>query len=272
MNIFEDKNAKAKRHAWGSALIILGILSIIFFFFNYIPNRRLGGAVDFAILFPLVAGIILIFVGIFGFLIKRNFIGSKARVIKRSLLTAFILLLIFFLAVEGLIIKSAVTTDQKQADYLVILGAGLANGDQISPILYDRLNKGLDYMKKHPVIKVILSGGQGSNETISEAEGMRRFLVGHGVKEGRVLKEERSRNTFENLKFTKELIEKTYKKEPSKIIIITSDFHEFRAKFLANRIGLTAYGIPSPTPWTLIPNYYVREFFAVVKSFLLDRK
>jgi uncharacterized SAM-binding protein YcdF (DUF218 family) len=260
--------SRRNRLTWAVVLNLLGILCIYFFFFNYIPTKRLGGALDFGILFPLALGCILIAAGLIRLAVKKYIFG---KITKRLLVTGMLMGVLLFLFVEGLIIRTAVTVDPVEADYLVILGAGLANGDQISPTLAERLVKGLEYLNRYPKVKVVLSGGQGSNETITEAEGMKRFLVEQGIKEERILKEDKSTSTFENLKYTGGLLGQLDKKPNKTIMIITNDFHMFRSKFLAKRNGLTAYGIPSPTPTPLIPNYYVREFFAVIKSYLFDK-
>ena len=179
--------------------------------------------------------------------------------------------LISFVVIEGVIISNSRPDPVIEADHLIILGAGL-NGDQLSWTLWERMQKGLDYLEEHPDVNVVLSGGQGPGETISEAEGMRRFLVEHGISNERILKEDRSTSTMENFRYSKEiLVQQPGFQNSGNVAVITNDFHIFRSKILARRNGLIPVGIPSPTPWYLVPNVYLREYFAVVKSLIFDR-
>ena len=153
----------------------------------------------------------------------------------------------------------------------MVLGAGLF-GDQPSPSLYYRLQKALEYAKKYPQIPIVVSGGQGPDEWITEAEAMKHFLVQNGIETKMVIKEEGSTNTKENLLFTKKVIKYEGKTRKQTIMIVTSEYHMFRAKFLARRNDFTPYGICAPTPSYpryLKPLYYFREYFAVIKSFCL---
>jgi len=100
---------------------------------------------------------------------------------------------------------------------------------------------------------------------------MKIYLTDHGIYEGRLIKEDKSKSTMENLKFTKNIIAKLDDKENMKLMIVTSDSHMFRAKFLAKRNGFKALGMPANTMLALKPTYYIREYFGVIKSFLLDK-
>jgi uncharacterized SAM-binding protein YcdF (DUF218 family) len=91
----------------------------------------------------------------------------------------------------------------------------------------------------------------------------------HGIKEERIIKEDKSTSTMENFKNTKEIVLKD-NSENIRILIVTNDFHMFRAKLLARRNGFIPYGLPSSTPWSILPNCYIREYFAVLKSLVFD--
>ena len=188
----------------------------------------------------------------------------------KTLRMIFLILIMSFLMIEGLIILNGNSNDDKEVEYVVVLGAGL-KGERLSLTLLDRMNRCLKYLNNHPKMKVVVSGGQGRGEDISEAEAMKRFLIERGIHEHRIIKEDQSTSTAENIKFTKEVLKKVEKKEIRKIGIITNRFHIFRAKILAKRNGLIAYGIPSKTRIYLMPKYYFREYFAVIKSWILDR-
>ena len=174
--------------------------------------------------------------------------------------------------IESLIISNSFTDDDLPVDYVVVLGAGLF-GDQPSPSLHYRLQKALEYAIKYPHIPIVVSGGQGPDEWITEAEAMERFLVQNGIEAKMIIKEESSTSTKENLIFTKEVLKHEIDTKKPTVLIVTSEYHMFRAKFLARRNGFIPYGKCAPTPAYpryLKPLYYFREYFAVIKSFLFD--
>ncbi|TCO71033.1 YdcF family protein [Marinisporobacter balticus] len=190
----------------------------------------------------------------------------KSKMVK----TIFYIWFLSFFMIEGLIIFNGNLEHNQETEYVVVLGAGL-KGERLSLTLLDRMSKCLEYMNDHPDVKVVVSGGQGRGEDIAEAEAMKRFLIKRGIRENRVVKEDQSTSTLENIKFTKEKLKKIEKREIHEIIIITNRFHLFRAKLLAKRNGIVAYGVPSKTRVYLMPKYYFREYFAVIKSVILDR-
>ncbi len=174
-----------------------------------------------------------------------------------------------FVIVESIIVFSLKTEENAEVDYLMILGAGL-KGKEISIALQKRVEKGVDYLNSNPEALVIVSGGQGAGEEITEAEAMKQYLVEYGINETRIIKEEKSTSTMENFKNTKEILLQG-NKEDIRILIATNDFHLFRAKLLAKRNGFIAYGLPSKTPLSILLNCYIREYFAVIKSLIFDR-
>ncbi len=175
-----------------------------------------------------------------------------------------------FVAIELLFVAYSNAASDMETEYLVILGAGL-NGDTVSLALYNRLMTGIEYLEKYPDAKVVVSGGQGPNETITEAEAMRRFLVSRGIDENRIWLEDRSTSTMENFKFSKKVIEENSGKPVSEITFITNSFHILRSKLLASRNGLKAHAISCETPVQVIVQMYVREYFALIKSLLVDK-
>ena len=119
--------------------------------------------------------------------------------------------------------------------------------------------------------RIIVSGGQGPGETITEAEAMKRYLVQHGISEDRIIKEDKSTNTKENLIFTRRLIREIDSKENIKITIVTSNFHMFRSRTLAKEVGFDeVQSWSAPIHPLLIPTYYVREYLAIVKGLILN--
>lgn len=266
LNNSSIKNTSSGTKIFGWLMLVLGIINVVYF----ISGLLIGWGAYFGMLFILVVGIAFINMGAIRVLNLKNIFGTRFKKLIKLFKYAIILLTTSFIIIEGLIIYSGNSEDNAKADYLLILGAGLF-GETPSPELRERLNKGLEYMNKNPQSTIIVSGGKGSGENITEAEAMKRYLVKHGISESRIIKEEKSTSTFENIKFTKEIIENFDKRDNPSLAIVSNDFHLFRAKFLAKRHGFTAYGYPARTPLWIIPNHYVREYFAVIKSALLDR-
>lgn len=188
----------------------------------------------------------------------------------------YVLLLLFlgtFLLIEGLIFHYARKTEYPGADLLLVLGARLY-GDIPSPALKERLDKAAECYFQNPQTLLIVSGGKGEGETLSEAEGMKRYLVSLGIPEERILQEETSTNTFENIRFSRELLEKTHPELNLKALnigIVTNGFHVFRGVLLAKDAGLNPVGIAAKTPPTTLVKGYLREYFGVLKYLIVDR-
>ncbi|WIV12398.1 YdcF family protein [Proteiniborus sp. MB09-C3] len=193
---------------------------------------------------------------------------------KKKMLKLMIILtvtvLISFIVIEGLIIIEGSKVTSEKVDYVIVLGARLY-GSTPSPSLLERLKAAKKYLDENKDVKVIVSGGQGANEDIPEAYAMEKYLVDNGIEKNRVIVEDKSTNTFENLKLSLEKIREMEDKDNIKILIATNKFHIFRSKMLAKRLGAIPYGLPAEIPPTTILQSYIREYFAVIKSFLFDR-
>ncbi|MCT4542928.1 MAG: YdcF family protein [Vallitalea sp.] len=238
---------------------IIGCFSIIY----YLYLKIYGGGAGFTIFWLLLS--ILSF-GCNILLSKHGKIIQEAsKVLRYSFITVVIILLLCFIIIESLIIKDSIKKDNYMpTDYVIVLGAGV-NGTNLSLTLYNRLNVAYDYLNKSINSKAILSGGQGQGEDISEAEAMKRYLLNKGINEDRLIMENKSTSTQENISNSFKIINNA---DNYTVSIITSDFHVFRAKTIAKTYGKKVQGIPSKTFPPLIVNYYVREFFASVKDFV----
>lgn len=157
-------------------------------------------------------------------------------------------------------------------DAVIVLGAGV-NGETPSAALRSRIQAADAYLEAHPEVPVVLSGGKGGGENISEAEAMRRALWRPDESENaRFLLEDRSVNTAQNFRFSKALLEEHgVDTETAVIAVVTNDFHCFRSRMIAQRQGLRTVDVPAELPWWwLTANYYLREAFAVVKTAIFD--
>lgn len=253
-----------KIHIFEKIMIVLGLISILYFIMCFFAFNII---VNFSAFFLLV-GFILIITGILG--ISRLRQKYKDKIIMRIFKVFISFIFIVFVIVEGCIIYSANKDIKDKPDYIMILGGGI-RGKSMLLIQLQRTEKALEFIKKNPDVKIIVSGGQGPGEDISEAESMKDYLIKHGVNSENIIKEDKSKNTMENMKYTAKILKTIDNRSNLKIGIVTSNFHIFRAKFLAKRVGLDAEGIPAPSNELLLPNFAVRECFAIIKSFFLDK-
>ena len=170
-----------------------------------------------------------------------------------------------FILIEGTIIYYSNKDAAPGADYVIVLGAQV-RGTTVTKSLKKRLDTATEYLKDNTEALVIVSGGQGTGEDITEAEAMSSYLKSKGIPEDRIIKEEQSTNTAENIKYSKMLM----KDEKSELVIVTNGFHVFRALSIAKKQGLSqAQGLAAPSDKILILNYYVREAVGVLKDFLV---
>lgn len=181
-----------------------------------------------------------------------------------------IIFLASFIIIEGLIIVNGNVKNIDDVDYMIVLGARLY-GDVPSPALHERLKVAEKYLQDDTDLKVIVSGGQGPDEYISEAEAMEKYLINKGIDKNRIVIEDKSTSTFENIRNSLNIIKEVDDLENPRVLLVTNKFHVFRSKLLANRLGARAYGLPAEIPPTIVIPQYIREYFAVIKSFIFDR-
>ncbi len=170
----------------------------------------------------------------------------------------------------GLMIANRITAryePEYDKDYLIILGCGIRKDGTPSPLLQGRIDRAVAFREKQRKetgkdLIFVTSGGQGGNEIISESESMKRYLVGKGIPESRILMEDRSTNTYENMKFSKaKILEQSGN---GKIAFSTSDYHVFRSGLFARRVKMRAVGMGAGTRWYFWPNALVREFIGLL--------
>lgn len=246
-------------------IVALGIFFIIYYF------------ILTAVMGPIVFSKCLLYFGIllisFLFVYKKYKNNVRFKKLLRIIKPFIIFGLIFFIAIEFVIAGYAFEKNTDDNDYLIILGAGL-RGETMTMTLRQRMEDSYYYLNNHDNWKyVVVSGGMGPGESISEAEAMERYLISKGIDESRIIKEDKSTSTYENLLFSKLLIEKHSDKNIDEVDVklATSNFHSLRTYLLAKNIGyknITSYGCRiNPI---FIPTYYIREFFAIVKTVIFD--
>uniref|UniRef100_A0AAU2JUE8 YdcF family protein n=1 Tax=Streptomyces sp. NBC_00049 TaxID=2903617 RepID=A0AAU2JUE8_9ACTN len=151
-------------------------------------------------------------------------------------------------------------------DHVVMLGSGLIGGDRVPPLLASRLRKGQEIYEaqlarggRPPVL--LPSGGKGSDEKVAEARAMADWLIAQGVPAGHITLEDRSTTTEENMRFSRELMAAD---DPAyRCVVVTNDFHAFRAAMMARKAGVNGQVLGSPTAKYYWPSATIREFAAV---------
>ncbi|MCX7746348.1 MAG: YdcF family protein [Clostridia bacterium] len=188
---------------------------------------------------------------------------------KKLIKISLIVFLIFAIPVLGIlscILYYANFEKPQKSDVMIILGCQIW-GRSPSDSLQYRLDKALELFKAGYAGHIIVSGGQGQDEETYESSVMKDYLVKKGIPEAKITEENKSTSTFENIKYSKKIMEA---KDFRSAIIVSNDFHIFRSLQLAKRLDISASGAPAPSVVYLRTYYYSREIFTVVKSFLFD--
>lgn len=151
---------------------------------------------------------------------------------------------------------------------LVVLGC-LVRENGPSLMLRRRVETALDYLRKNPEAVVVVSGGQGEEEPMSEAQAMEEYLLANGIEQDRIYKEDRSTNTRQNIAFSAEIIRT--EALPERLVTVTDSYHQMRAGIYARTQGFTeVYSCSSRCPWGLLPSYGVREMLAIGQAVILN--
>lgn len=203
--------------------------------------------------------------------LKRRGWKRASRILGVVIICGLILGVAGLAVLEAPIIGGSVSAEAAEADYLIVLGAGV-NGTEPSYILSRRLEAALKYMERYPNSTAIVSGGQGTGEYITEAEAMAKWLTDRGVSKDRILLEEWATSTEENIQYSLEILRARGETESVRVAIVTSDFHLYRGVWIAQYYGIDAVGWSAPTGrWDLTINYYLREALAVFKMYVTYR-
>lgn len=237
---------------WSGIVILL--LLALFFQFCMIGY-------SFTVLVCLGIAAILLFYALIPLLSKTY--PLTARRLKRVFTTILCIGLIVVGITECVIIRASFGQPKEHCDYVVVLGAKVRHsGPSVS--LMDRIYGARDYLETHPDVTAIVSGGQGPDEPITEAQAMYEELVALGIDEDRLWMEDKATSTWENLTFSLDLIEERTGTRPEKIGIVSSEYHLFRASLFAEACGVESVGIPART--SIISqriNHFMREVAGV---------
>ena len=152
---------------------------------------------------------------------------------------------------------------QYDQDYLIVLGAGLSHGETVTPLLASRINRAIEYAQKQvtkgrKMPKLIMSGGKGGDEKVSEAQAMTEYAIARGIEPNQILLEDRSKNTFQNMKFSAQVAAKDFGSKDYRAKFFSNNYNIFRASLYAKAAGLNANGVGCYTRFYFLPNAIVR--------------
>lgn len=241
--------------------LIIGFLLIFYFFIiNTISLLR------FKYLFLVLGILCFVYHFIKKYLIKKE---TLYKFIKKI----FVLLISIFILVESIMILYPKHDLKSNCDYIIVLGA-LVDKTKISKSLKDRLDTCIDYIDKtNQNTTIVVSGGRGRGEDITEASAMRNYLISKGIDKNMIIMEDKSTTTKENFEFSKKIIEDRSNKkiESLKIKVITTDFHTLRSKIIAQKIGYKQIVFyTSKSNFKLSILNYTREFFALICNLIFN--
>ena len=199
-------------------------------------------------------------------IVLNRFLPSRIRCVMFILIAAG---LVYFIIAEIPVIKSARTDAGAETAYVIVLGAAV-HGDMPSIALTNRLKATEKFLSSCPDAIVIVSGGQGAGENISEAQCMKQWLIEKGIDGSRIYLEDKSTSTYENLLYSYDIIRTLGGEPDGKTAISSSPYHLYRAKYISAGLGVKATGIAASGDYPLCAvNYFIREAFAVTKLWLL---
>lgn len=245
--------------------LIIGALAVAAFFLRFV----FWGYSFSALVCCCLAGI-LAFYQITGLLLPR--FPAAIPVIRRVFTVCLAIGIAIVTVTEGLIIKASFGTPQQSVDYLVVLGAKVrVTGPSAS--LWDRIYGAYDYLLAHPEVTAVVSGGQGDDEPVAEAEAMREELITMGIAPERIWVEDKATSTWENLHFSLDLIQEKTGTRPTKIGVLSSEYHLYRASLFAKACQVDFVGIPAKTSnLSQLINHFMREVAGVWHYWLLGSR
>lgn len=197
--------------------------------------------------------------------IKKMRTKKSGKIITN--LACIALVAVFLLATtETALMVGAAAKDPEPSATVVVLGCRVY-GERPSRMMVARLKAAQKYLEENPESACILSGGQGEDEDISEAECMYRYLVENGISPDRLYKEDKSTSTRENLLFSKEIIEREGLNKS--IAIATNEFHEYRAQRIASSLGFESGAVSGKTEIWVVPTYHIRELYGILYEWIV---
>ena len=228
-------------------LVVGGFLVLDTIVVCFLSNYNLG------VILPAVLGAPLLLLGLFWPWMDAGF----WLFLRRAILVCYGLGCLFLLFLGSLMLRAIDRGEHGDYDALIVLGAAV-HGDRVTWVLSNRLDAAYDYAAAHPETVLVVSGGQGDGESVTEASAMAGYLTRRGLDPSRILLEDRAESTAENFAFSKAIIDETLGPDAS-IGFVTTRFHVFRAGAVARKGGIAARGLGAPDVWYIALNNFLRE-------------
>ncbi len=253
-----ERRGKVKKY--NGCTIVFALLGILCLLYCFSIAFFMGYGTSFFLIWGAMA---IVFGGLSVLFAHPKWLVKIPRWIRWGAVLCCVAGILLFGIVEGMILGAFGAKASPNAEYMIVLGAQWKTSGP-SYVLQKRLDKAVEYLQVNPNTIVIVSGGQGSNEPIAEATGMKSYLEEKGIAPERILAEDKSTNTYENLVFSAELLDK----ENSRVVLVTNNFHVFRACSIAKMQGYAhVEGLAAGSYPAMVPNNLLREFFGVLKDF-----
>jgi len=213
----------------------------------FLSNYNLG------VILPAALGLPLLLLGLFWPHMDAGFL----LFLRRALLVCYGLGCLFLLFLGSLMLRAIDRGEHGDYDALIVLGAAV-HGDRVTWVLSNRLDAAYDYARAHPKTLLVVSGGQGDGESVTEASAMKGYLIQRGLDPSRILLEDRAESTAENFAFSKAILDEKLGPDAS-VGFVTTRFHVFRAGRVAQKEGIAARGLGAPDVWYIALNNFLRE-------------
>ncbi len=213
----------------------------------FLSNYNLG------VILPAMLGLPLLLLGLFWGRMDAGF----WLFLRRLVLVCYGLGCLFLLFLGSLMLRAIDRGDHGDYDALIVLGAAV-HGDRVTWVLSNRLDAAYDYAVAHPKTVLVVSGGQGDGESVTEASAMAGYLVRRGIDSARILLEDKAESTAENFAYSKAIIDEQLGSDAS-IGFVTTRFHVYRAGRVAQKGGIPARGLGAPDVWYIAINNFLRE-------------
>lgn len=236
--------------------IIGSLLTLDTIALSMVSNGHLGTAL------PAVLGAPLVLLALFYPALTAWFATPLGHACKVLLTCLYVAALLLAAAMTAFLKHAEHDNVEPNRDVLIVLGCAVRNGRPSLTLRY-RLDAALAYLSQSPDTTVVVSGGQGPQESVSEARAMADYLMARGIAQERIILEDQSTSTYENFKFCKAILDARFDADAS-VAFVTTGFHVYRSRRVAAMHGIRAVGLPARDIWYSAPNNYLREGIAVI--------
>ena len=259
MSVLRELRSKAPWNLLGMVICICILPMTVLLMYTVAMLRFFWFITSFAL-------VVVLFYNLVSACVRLGIATRTMKTIRWVIRIGSLAWLVSFVVFVSFCVAEAKPETGENVPYIVVLGAGV-NGEEPSLILRRRLDVAVSLSQREPQAKLILCGGLGTNERISEAEAMRRYLIKQGVEEQRLIMEDLSCDTAQNLRYASELMQTLDGQTTHEAYLVTCEFHMMRSKMLAERNGIRAYAAPAKTrPQEY--HYYLREYCSMIVYFI----